>query len=158
MKFLTHDVNRKLLVLILMFLMLFIIFTIYYEKILRSAVEQRNQNDERLSALTAQIVLQKLNDSVKSKQIALVDKAVLEEKYSSLVDENNKLRETKSSLEGQVALLKSELEYQKVKFEGPTEQFLRFQKKNTEIDQLKAQIGSICARIQSLNLTDNNCK
>ena len=157
MKFLTHDVNKKLLALIMIFLMLFILFTIYYEKILRSAVEQRNQNDEKISTLTAQVILQKLNDSVKSKDIALVDKAILEEKYSKLVDENKKLAEAKASLEGQVALLKSEIEYQKVKIDGPVAQFRLIQEKNQQIQDLKEKIDGICLYLKQNNISVNGC-
>ena len=77
MRVLRRDVNNSLLMLIAFFLVLFIGFTMYYASVLRKVSGEKDQNDRIISEITANMVLEKLNSSEKSSQLAMIDKAVL---------------------------------------------------------------------------------
>ena len=157
MRFLTRDVNKSLLMMITFFLILFIVFTVYYQTELRSVVSQKNKYDEQIGAITAQLILQKINKSNNINEIAQIDKAVLEYKYNELSADNQKLENEKESLQRQITLLNSEIEYQKVKIDGPVEQFRLIQEKNQQIRQLKEKIDGICLYIKQKNISADGC-
>ena len=157
MKFLTKDVNKSLLVLITFFLVLFIAFTVYYQVSLKSIVKEKNQYDEKLGMITAQLIAQKLNRSNNLKDIALIDKAVLEDKYNELAAQKDELENEKELLNKEIILLKSETEYQKVNNDGPLAQFRLIQEKNEQIRQLKEKIGALCLQLKQNNLTATEC-
>ena len=157
MKFLTKDVNKSLLVLITFFLVLFIAFTVYYQVSLRSVVKEKNQYDEKLGMITAQLIAQKLNRSNNLKDIALIDKAVLEDKYNELAAQKDELENEKELLNKEITLLKSEIEYQKVKNDGPAAQFRLIQEKNEQIRQLKSKIDALCLQLKQNNITATEC-
>ena len=157
MRFLTRDVNKSLLLMITFFLILFIVFTVYYQIELRGAVSEKNKYDEKIGAITAQLILDKINKSNNMNEIAQMDKAVLEYKYNGLAADNQKLEAEKEELEQEITLLNSEIEYQKVKIDGPTEQFRLIQEKNQQIRQLKEKINGICFYLKQKNISFNGC-
>src|SRR3989344_3764122 len=129
MRFLTKDVNRSLLVLIIFFLVLFIGFTVYSTSVLRGTAEEKYVYDEKIGKITADIILEKLNKSNSLKDMALIDKTVLENKYSELFNQYNTLNEQKETLEKEINTLKSQIEYTSISTEGPVEQFRLIQQK-----------------------------
>ena len=158
MKFLTKDVNKSLLVMITFFLILFIAFTVYYQTQLRGVVSEKNKYDEKLGAITAQLIVQKLNKSNRLKEIALMDKVVLEDKYNELAAKNEQLQSETQSLKKEITILDSEIEYQKVKIDGPVAQFRLIQEKNQQIKQLKEIIDGICIYLKQKNMSVNGCE
>ena len=158
MKFLKHDTNKKLLALIIFFLILFIVYTVYYETILRKVLTKKNEYDEKLSDFTTQAIIEKLNKTDKLKEIAIIDKALLEERYYNLLIKNENLKKEKEALQNEVILLKSELEYNNAKLDGPTAQFRLIQDKNLQLRQLNDKISAICSRLQELNFSIKECK
>jgi len=157
MKFLNKDINRRLLALIIVLLVLFIIFTVYYETTLSYILRTKKQNDERFSEITSQIILEKLNETDRLKEIAVIDKFILEEKYNDLGVENKNLKNKITALQEELTLVKSELDYQKVKVEGPIAQFRLIQNKNQLIQQLNEKISVLCSKIKYYNSSDKEC-
>ena len=157
MKFLNKDLNRRLLALIIGLLVLFIVFTVYYETTLNHILSTKKQNDENLGEITSRIVLEKLNQTYRLKQLALIDKYILEEKYNDLAVENENMKNKIKSLQEEITLLKSEIDYQKVKVEGPVGQFRLIQNKNQLIQQLNEKISILCSRIKHYNSSDKEC-
>ena len=157
MRFLTKDVNRSLLVLIIFFLVLFIGFTIYSTSVLRGTAEEKYIYDEKLGKITAQIILEKLNQSDNLRNLALVDKAVLEHKYNELLANYNSLNEQKEDLEGEINTLKSQIEYSNMRIEGPVEQFRLIQQKNKEISDLKEALQALCLKLEESSISAEEC-
>ena len=157
MRVLRRDVNNSLLVLIAFFLILFIVSTIYYETILRKISGEKDENDKIISEITASMVLEKLNNSDKSGQLAMVDKAVLEDKYNKLVAYAESLEQEKERLGQEIIVLNSKIEYNDARMEGPVGQFRAIQAKNEEIEKLKGTIISLCGVFRKNNMTVNEC-
>ena len=157
MPFLTKDVNKSLLVLLIFFLVLFIGFTVYSTSTLRKALGEKKVYDENLGKITAEIVMQRLNQTNSQKDIAMIDKLVLESKYNELLTQYGNLDKEKTALEGEVSTLKSQMEYQKVKVEGPVAQFRLIQDKNDQIMQLKAKIDALCSKLKENHIFDKDC-
>lgn len=166
MKFLKHDINKGLLALVIFFLVIFIVITVYYENNIKSILDNQQQTNQKISEITAGLILETLNKSDiletlnksdKLKEIALIDKAVLEEKYSDVLGQYEILKKEKLALTEEVNLLKSELEYQKFKLEGPVEQFRLIQDKNKIIRQLKEKIDATCFLLKYKNVSTNEC-
>ncbi len=157
MRFLKRDVNTSLLLFIAFFLVMFIGFTIYYEYKLRYAVNEKKYSDELLGQVTARFVLSRPNNLSSISKLALIDKAVLEQKYSELVAQNENLKRDIATLQDQLTLLKSQIEYQKTKLDGPTEQFRLIQGKNEQIKDLNEKIKNVCIILKSRNITSEIC-
>ena len=157
MRFLTKDVNRSLLVLIVFFLIIFIGFTVYSTYVLRGTSEEKYVYDEKLGKITADIILENLNKSNSLKDMALIDKAVLENKYNELSSQYNQLNEQKDALEEEVITLKSQNEYANTRPEGPVAQFRLIQEKNKEINELKKTIEALCSRLNENNISVKEC-
>ena len=149
MNFLKKDINRRLLVLIVVFLVIFIGFTVYYEYTIRKVLNAKGQTDELLGGLAGNSILARLNQTDKLKEIALLDKAVLEDKYNQISAQNEDLKKERDNLQQQILVLKSEIEYNNVKLDGPVAQFRLIQEKNQEILRLKKIIGTICTRLNN---------
>ena len=157
MKFLHKDINKTFLVLIIVFLVVFVSFTVYYKKLLVDALAQKRQNDNELNKITAQLVMQKLNNSEDLKEITLIDKAILERKYTDLVDEYENLRLENEQQSEELTLLKSKLEYNQAKIDGPVEQFRLIQSKNEFIRKLEEEKKYLCNVMKNHNVTDEDC-
>ena len=157
MRFLTKDVNRSLLALIIFFLILFIGFTVYSTSVLRGTAEEKYAYDEKLGRITADIILEKLNKSNSLKDLALIDKTVLEYKYNELFSQYNWLNEQKEALEEEINTLKSQIEYANIRIEGPIAQFRLIQQKNKEISDLKEALQALCSKIEEINISTKGC-
>ena len=157
MKFLKKDINRRLLVLIVFFLVIFIGFTVYYEYTIKKVLSAKSQTDGLLVGVTGNSLLQKLNQTGKLNEIAMLDKAVLEDKYNQMSAQNENLKKEKENLEQQIIVLKSEIEYNDVKLDGPVAQFRLIQDKNQQISELKKIIDSICSRLNSSSVFIKEC-
>lgn len=158
MEYIKKDTDRNLIVLIIFFLILFISFTVYYESELRGISVKKWQNDKQIEEVTAQVMLEKLNSTERLNKLALIDKEFLEEKYSDLVVQHENLKKENSGLQEELTLMKSELEYQKVKIDGPVAQFRLIQDKNEQIKQLKEKISALCQSLKENNISDEGCK
>ena len=158
MKYLKKDVDKTLLVLIMFFLVLFLFFTVYYESALRKTLNTEGQNSKKLSEITAQSILEKLNATERIREYALMDKAVLEEKYNDLVIQHENLQKEKMKLQDEVIFLQSQLEYQKVKLDGPVSQFRLIQSKNQQIKELKNKIDALCSMLNDTNSYVKECE
>jgi len=154
---LQRDVNKSLLVLNMFFLFLFIGFTVYYQAALTKTREEGEVYDQKISQITAQAVLQKLNRSDSAKNIALIDKAILEDKYGELLGQKEKMELEKEKLERQIVILNSQIEYSDARIEGPVAQFRLIQEKNEQIEELSKKIDSLCITLKSYNLTSEEC-
>ena len=157
MRFLTKDVNKELLVIIIFFLVLFIGFTVYSTSVLRGTAEGKYIYDEKLGRITADIILENLNKSNSLKDIALIDKAVLENKYNELSGQYDELDEQKDALQEEVNTLKSQMEYAGIRVEGPVEQFRLIQQKNKEISDLKEILQALCYKLGESNISAKEC-
>ena len=157
MRVLRRDVNNSLLLLIAFFLILFIVSTIYYETILRKISGEKDENDKIISEITASMVLEKLNNSERSSRLAMIDKAVLEDKYNQLVAYAESLEQEKKRLGQEIIVLNSRIEYNDARMEGPVGQFRTIQAKNEEIENLKSTIISLCDTFRKNNMTVNEC-
>ncbi|MBI4452353.1 hypothetical protein HY637_02915 [Candidatus Woesearchaeota archaeon] len=157
MKLIQSDVNKSLLVLNMFFLLLFLAFTVYYQIELRNTLREKEEYNTKLGEVTAQAVMQKLNRSDTAKEIALIDKAILENKYNELQAQKEKLEEEKKALKQEITVLKSQIEYHQARLEGPVAQFRLVQEKNAQIQGLNERIDLLCLKIRSYNLTSAEC-
>ncbi len=157
MKFLNHDINRTLLGLVISFLIFFIISSLYYEISLKRIASLNNENNESIDKITVNAIMERLNDSDRVRASALIDKVFLEEKYASLMIENEALDKEKIRLKEEATFLKSQLEYQKVKLEGPVAQFMLIQDKNGQMRFLKEKIDTLCFLLKSKNVSTDEC-
>lgn len=157
MNFLKKDINRRLLVLIIFFLVIFIGFTVYYEYTIRAVLKAKGTTDDLLGELGSRSIIQKLNQTDKLKEIALLDKAVLEDKYSQLTAQNENLRKENDNLQQEILLLKSEIEYNNVKLDGPVAQFRLIQDKNQQISELRKIVDSICSKLKNSSVFIKEC-
>jgi len=157
MRFLTKDVNKSLLVMLIFFLVLFISFTVYYESSYRKLLGIKNQNDKRISEITAQLIIEKLNKTDTPKELALIDKAILENKYSALLIQKENLEKEKKELKQEITLLKSRLEYEDVRSDGPVAQFRLIQSKNQQINELSEKIAVLCSKIKEYDFYYKEC-
>ena len=158
MKLIQRDVNKSLLVLNMFFLLLFLAFTVYYQIALKNTLKEKDGHDQKIGEMTAQAVMQKLNKSDAAKELALIDKVVLEDKYNWLLAQKEKLEEEKGELKGEIITLKSQIEYHQTRLEGPVAQFRAIQEKNSEIQRLNEKIGLLCLKINGYNITLKECE
>lgn len=157
MKLIQKDVNKSLLVLNMFFLLLFLAFTVYYQIALKNTLKEKDGYNQKIGEVTAQAVMQKLNKSDTAKELALIDKVVLENKYNELLAQKEKLEEETEALKGEITVLKSQIEYHQARLEGPVAQFRLVQEKNSEIQKLNEKIGLLCLKISNYNLTSKEC-
>ena len=102
--------------------------------------------------------MQKLNKSDTAKELALIDKVMLEDKYNEILAQKEKLEGDKEALKGEITVLKSQMEYHQAKIEGPVAQFRLIQEKNAEIQKLNERIGLLCLQINNYNITLKECR
>ncbi len=158
MKFISRDVNKGLLIMLVFFLVLFVVFTLYYQNILRDALMQKSEYSAKLNEITANLVSANISDSERRQEIAMIDKAVLEEKYYNLIAYVQGLEQKKSELESENTIMKSEIEYNKIKVDGPVANFRLIQKKNEEIKNLNNKISELCRQMKRYNSSIDACR
>lgn len=158
MHFLKKDVNRRLLALIIFFLVIFIGFTVYYETTLRYVLAEKNRNEQLFGEFAGRAIMENLNNSNRVKELALMDKAVLDDKYTELQAQYDILKQDNSALTEQIVVLNSQLEYNKVKSDGPVAQFRLIQEKNEQLLALKEKLSALCTKLESANISDKTCR
>jgi len=156
-RFLKKDVNKSLLEMIAFFLILFVGFTAYYEFKTSSLLKEKLRSEEKLSEITSRLILEKLNNSENLTQIALIDKALLEDRYEELLVEKEELKSEIEQLKAELDIKESELEYQNVKSSGPVAQFRLIQGKNEEIRKLREKIDALCSRLKNSSIYYREC-
>ena len=156
-KFIQKDINRRLLILVLVLLVLYSATTIYYETRLSKIMNQYKSEQQIFGGLSPNAVLQELNNTSDLRENVQKYKEYLGKKYDDLNTVNNNLKKEIESLQAEMRLIKSQIEYQKAKDLGPTEQFRLFQSKTEEIVKLKETIKKLCSDIKSYNITDLQC-
>ena len=157
MKFIQKDINKRLLVLVIVLLILLSGITIYYEVALRHVLNKYNKDHEIYGEFTANIVINEVNKTSNLKENVQKYKEYLEKKYDDLNTVNDNLRKEIGNLKSELNLVKSQIDYQKAREVGPTEQFRLFQSKNDEISKLKMTINGLCLKFAAYNVSDTNC-
>lgn len=152
MKFIQKDVNKRLLVFIVILITLLTSITIYYTISFNKLLNRYNKNQELFGDLTANAVIDQFNKTSVDNY-----REYLERKYDDLNTLNKNLVDEIISLKSEIIILKSQIEYQKAKDAGPTEQFRLFQSKNDEIKKLKEKISGLCSEFKKYNFTSKEC-
>ena len=152
MKFMRKDINKRLLVLVIVLLVLLTSFTIYYAVAFTNLLNRFNKNQEIFGELTANAIIDQFN-----KTSVQTYKDYLERRYNDLSTVNQKLKDEVINLKSEIIVLKSQLEYQKAKDVGPTEQFRLFQSKNDEISRLNGKVKELCSELEAHNTTSKDC-
>lgn len=157
MRFIKKDIDKRLLILVIVLLILITSLIIYYEAAFHKLSANYNKNRKIFGDLTADAIIEEFNKTSNIKENILNYKSYLEKKYNELDTLNKNLRSQAESLKAELSLIKSQMEYQKAKEAGPTEQFRLFQSKNDEISRLNGKIKELCSKLEDYNISDSNC-
>lgn len=157
MKFIRKDIDKRLLVLVIALIVLLVSLTAYYELTFHKFLSRYDKDQQIFGDLTADAIIEQFNKTSNIKENVLKYKSYLEKKYDELDTMNKNLKSQAESLKSELSLIKSQIEYQKAKEIGPTEQFRLFQSKNDEIAKLNARINELCAKLESYNVSDKGC-
>ncbi|GEM_PF-2791315 len=157
MRFIKKDVDKRLLFLIIVLLVLFAASSVYYEVTYGHILSQYRKNQALIGELTANAVLDDLNKTTNLKENILQYKEYLDRRYDEVNTMNQKLKDEIASLQNELYLVKSQVEYQKAKEIGPASQFRLFQSKVEDVNNLKQQLKELCSKFKSLNITESRC-
>ena len=157
MKFIKKDIDKRLLILVIVLLVLFAASSVYYEVTYGHILKQYKKNQLLINELTANAVIDDLNKTSSLKENIIQYKDYLDKRYDEVNTLNEKLKEEIASLRNELALVKSQIDYQKAKEVGPTSQFRLFQGKVEEINTLKQEINELCLKLKSYNITEAKC-
>ena len=158
MKFIQKDINRGLLLFVIILLVLLTSFTIYYEATFTNLSTKYKRYQDMFGEITGKAVA--ADDSNKTStmsQNVQKYKGYLDKKYDELSNANNDLKNQIEDLKSELRLIKSQIEYQKAKEIGPTENFRLFQAKVEDNSKLKKKIEYLCSKLNSLNATEKEC-
>lgn len=154
------DVNKFLLLLIIVLVLVFIWSTAYYENALKNVSIQYDKNLKKLQEATGKVVLENINETVQLKETYQKDKEFFEQKYYELNTENEELKREKDRLQSGLNSVKSELEDTKNKFNILQNQFQQVQNSlitaNEHISRLIARVNELCQKLKSYN-PDEKC-
>ena len=156
-KHIQKDVDKRLLVLVIILLVLFTASSVYYEVTYNSILSKYNKNRQLVEEITANGVTEDLNKTSSLKENILQYKEYLDKRYDEVNTFNGKLKEELASLQGELAIIKSQEEYQKAKDLGPSSQFRLYQAKVEEANNLKKVLKELCAKLSSLNISESGC-
>jgi len=151
------DIDKRLLLFVVMLLVLLASLTIYYEVRLASMSKRYNKDQQIFGGLTADAVIEQFNKTSNLKENVLRYKEYLEKRFDELNTLNKNLKNEVEGLKAELTLVKSQIEYRKAKELGPTEQFRLFQSRNDEITKLKEKTRELCSTLKSYNISDDNC-
>lgn len=151
------DIDKKLLVFVVVLAIILISFVVHYEFIINNLTTKYNKYERLFGGLTADVVIEEFNKTSSLKENIQKYRGYLENRYDELDTVNKNLQNQIEGLQAELRLVKSQIEYQKAKDIGPTEQFRLFQNKNEEINKLKKKIRELCEKIKSNNLSDGYC-
>jgi len=147
-----NDVNKALLFLIIIPILVFIVFSTYYDNKLKNISMEYNRNREEFEKVTAQAILEQLNETLLSKEIAIQDKEIMEENYFNLKTENEDLRKDRDKLKAELDHVNGQLEMQKNNFNILQARFQQIQsglsKANDEISRLIARNQELCRKLK----------
>ena len=85
------DVNKILLYLIAVHIVLFTGFSIYYQASLRELSLESNLSKSKVNELTDRMVSEQLNETMKMREAAQFDRVTFEQKYYSVLQDNENL-------------------------------------------------------------------
>ena len=151
------DIDKRFLFLVVMLLVLLVSLTVYYEVRLAGISKRYDKSPQIFGGITADAAIEQFNKTSNLKENVLKYKEYLEKRFDELNTLNKNLKSEVESLEAELKLVKSQIEYQKAKELGPTEQFRLFQSKSDEIIKLKEKTRELCLTLKSYNLSDDNC-
>ena len=151
------DIDKTLLISVISLSIIMVSVIIFYEIRLGRAMAGYNENLKLNNWVTANAVVEELNKTLELKDTALIDKKYLEMKYSELAAQNNKLLQDIGNLKSELIIAKSTEEYQKARDGGPVVQFRIIQSKNSEISKLREELGNLCLKLKSHNLSAEEC-
>ena len=151
------DIDKTLLISVISLSIIVVSVIIFYEIRLGRAMAGYNENLKLNNWVTANAVVEELNKTLELKDTALIDKKYLEMKYSELAAQNNKLLQDIGNLKSELIIAKSTEEYQKARDGGPVVQFRIIQSKNSEIGKLREELGNLCLKLKSHNLSAEEC-
>ena len=152
MKFIQKDIDKRLLFMVITLLILLTAVTIYYAFAFEKLLKRYNKNQEVFGEITANAVVEQFNKTSFQNY-----KEYLESRYDELNTLNKNLRSELVDVKYELILLKSQIEYQKAREIGPTEQFRLFQSKNDEINKLNEKVKELCSDIEYHNMTNKQC-
>ena len=157
MKFIQKDIDKRLLIFIILLIIILTSFIIYHGVAVNKLVNRYNKYEDIFGGLTADAVVEEFNKTSSIKETVKKYKEYMEKRYDEFDTVNNDLKNQIENLQAELRLVKSQLEYQKAKDIGPTEQFRLFQSKNEEISKLSKKIGELCEKIRLNNISDSYC-
>lgn len=152
-----RDMDKSLLLSVMVLLLLLAAVTTYYEITVRKLSIKYNKNQEIFGELTANAIIEESNKTSSIKENVLKYKEHLEKRYDSLNTMNAAFQAEIDNLQAELTLIKSQIEYKKAKDIGPTENFRLFQGKNEEINKLREKVSELCSELASLNISSNGC-
>jgi chromosome segregation ATPase len=170
MGFLKRDMNLKLIFMILILIIAITGFSIFYKfKLENVSIEYENKS-KQLEEITAKAISEeaKIQEISQSKETLSNDKAVLEEGYSSLNNENQELKKEKTILEEEIASVKLELGKTKSELKEKVNNFNLLQarfdqiegslvKANDEVSSLAAKVNDLCKELEAAGGNDDEC-
>ena len=105
----------------------------------------------------ADAVIEEFNKTSSIKENVRKYKEYFEKKYDDLNTINQNLKVEIENLKAELMLIKSQIECQKARDLGPTENFRLFQNKNDEINKLNKKVKELCSELEAHNLSDSTC-
>lgn len=157
MRFIQKDINRGLLVFVIILLVLLTSFTIYYEVTFTKLSSKYKKYQDIFGDVTGNAVAEDSNKTFAISQNVQKYKAFLDKKYDELSNANNALKNQVESLNSELRLIKSQIEYQKAREIGPTENFRLFQAKIEENNKLRSKVEYLCSELKLLNASGKEC-
>ena len=86
------DINKILLYLIAVHIVLFTGFSIYYQASLKELTYESNKSKSQVDYLTNRFVLEQLNETMKLREVAQMDRQTFEQRYYDVLSENERLK------------------------------------------------------------------
>lgn len=153
--YIKKDVNKALLLLIIVLLVLYSWSSIYYDNKLKNISAQFQLEQDELQAATGNLILEKDNETINLQESFQEDKEVLEKGYSDLNAENQDLTKNNTELKTELDSVKSELEEYKSKFSILEKRFNEIQdasiKINEDISRLASRNRYLCSKLKAAN-------
>jgi len=166
LKFLKKDMNKILLLLVLVPLLLFAGFSAYYQGTLKNISTEYSKNTEQLEKITARLVSEetKSNETLQLKETVQKDKETLEGNYNEIKNENQALKKEKAALEQDLISTKSELSKTESELQTKKSEFDilkgKFQQIQNSLIEANDQISRLISRVSELcssECSDDEC-
>jgi len=170
MAFMKRDVNFGLLILIIVSIVLFSVFSVYYQTTFQDVSLEYKTKLEQLSQVTSELGAkrQELNETYSLRVRAEEDKKVLDQRYKDVSDENVKLDADNANLASEVSSTKIQLAEKSSQLDATKTLLAQTQSSlsaaNGEITALKSQRSNlkddrdrICVKLIALGGADDDC-